>query len=179
MALSNDAARAERYRKLFKLFDAHHDGAIDAQDFATIEERVAAFLPGAKPAPDEVAFAARLRLTQFRKADSDKDRKVTEEEWLAHCERAFVGAKALDAEGETFARAFFRTLDVNRDNAIDFGDFAYAHLAHGLNPTVEQLHAGFRALDANNTGKVSLQEFMAAYTRYVTGDADAPELLVS
>jgi Ca2+-binding EF-hand superfamily protein len=178
MGTSHDSPRVGRQRALFGLFDVNRDGAIDEHDFAAIEARSASYLPGAALPPEEVTHAARLRMSQFRKADADRDRKVTEAEWLDHCAKE-LGGDALGPEAQAFARAFFRTLDVNRDNAIDLGDYAYAHLAHGLNPTAEALLAGFRALDANGTGKVSLAEFLDAYARYVASDAaDVPALLV-
>ncbi len=179
MSHAAQSPRAARHRTLFSYFDVSRDGVVDEQDFATIEERAAAFTPAGAPPREEIVHAARMRLAWFRKADADRDRKVTLDEWMAHCAKELSGA-SLSEEAEAFARAFFRTLDIDRDTVIDFGDWAYAHLAHGLNPSAEQLLAGFRALDANRSGKINLPEFLAAYTRFASSDAaDAPGLLVT
>ena len=179
MTTPSDSPRVARHKALFVLFDLNRDGALDVSDFATIEERCARFQPGAAPGFEEIAYAARLRLTQFRKADVNADQRVTEAEWLAWCAKEYQGT-ALSAEGEAFARNLFRTLDVNRDNALDLGDYAYAHLAHGLDPSVSKLEAAFSALDANHSGKVSLAEFLKVFARYVASDeGDVPALLVA
>ena len=168
---AGSASRAARQQTLFSYFDVNRDGVIDVSDFVAITQRASSFLPvGAAPS-EEVLHAARVRFSWFRKADSDADRRVTAEEWMAHCAKEFAG-NGLSDEAEAFARAFFRTLDIDQDAAIDFGDYAYAHLAYGRDPTVEALYAGFRALDANGSGKVTLPEFLTAYERFVASDAE-------
>lgn len=178
--MSHDAnsPRAARHRALFSYFDVTRDGVLDVDDFVAITQRASSFLPAGAPPSEEVLHAAKVRLAWFRKADVDGDLRVTEDEWMAHCAKEFAGT-SLSPEAEAFARAFFRALDADQDASIDFGDYAYAHLAHGRNPTAEALLAGFRALDANKSGRVSVAEFLAAYTRFVASDdPDAPGFLV-
>lgn len=178
MSNAGSSPRAARHRKLFSYFDVTRDGVLDADDFVAITLRAASFIPAGVPPKEEVIHAAKLRLSWFRAADKDDDRRVTEDEWMALCEKELSG-DALSPAAETFARAFFRALDINQDAAIDFGDYVYAHLAHGRNPTAEALLAGFRALDTNKSGKINLSEFLAAYTRCFVSDAeDAPAILV-
>lgn len=123
-----------RQQKLFSYFDVNRDGV---SDFVAIAPRAWLASPRGRAAlAEEVLHAARLRFSWLRKADSDADRRVTADEWRAHCAKEFSG-EGLSGEAEAFARAFFRTLDVDQDAAIDFGDYAHAHLAYGRNPTVE------------------------------------------
>ncbi len=103
MSNAGSGPRAARQQTLFSYFDVNHDGVIDVSDFVAITQRASSFLPVGAPPAEEVLHAARLRFSWFRKADTDADRRVSADEWMAHCAKEFAG-EGLSGEAEAFAR---------------------------------------------------------------------------
>lgn len=166
-------ARQTRFKRIFALYDANHDGHIDESDWVIIYERLAAMRKGPGPSREQLVQAARVRFQSMREADADGDGRITEEEFLAHAARSHTGP-ALSPSALELAHATFRAWDADGDGVINLADSVRAHVAFGLDPRVSEVIATFNRFDLDGDGVIQQGEFLEAYATVLLSDAEVP-----
>lgn len=168
------AARRTRLRQIFALYDVNHDGYIDENDFVIIHQRLAAARGVPAPAREHLVQAARQRFHAMAEADTDRDGRINEDEFLVHAARTHTGP-TLSAPSLELAQATFRAWDADGDGVLNLADSIHAHMAFGLNPRIADLVATFKRFDLDGDGKIQQSEFVEAYTAELVSDSpDVP-----
>lgn len=88
----------------------------------------------------------------FDKFDSNKDGKISQEEYKAVL-------RALAKEGiRTEVEKIFQVADLDGDGFINFKEFVEVHKGEGVKTT--DIHSAFRAFDLNGDGKINAEELV-------------------
>ncbi|AJE81493.1 MULTISPECIES: EF-hand domain-containing protein [Streptomyces] len=124
------AEATQRVRLVFSLLDADGNGVLEAQDFTSMGERVAAAVPGADGeamARLRTAFA-RYWTTLVTELDADADGRVSFEEYTA----CVLSPERFDATVTEFAWALAELGDQDGDGLVERGPFAALMAAIGF-----------------------------------------------
>ncbi|KIZ17009.1 EF-hand domain-containing protein [Streptomyces natalensis] len=161
----------------FGHIDADGNGSLDREDLFTLGARLLAAFGEAATSPkgtrlmdgmvtfwDAVASAA----------DADGDGRLTPEEYRTGMKGAFI------TSGEGFSQAFrpmlegvCGLLDTNGDGEVDEKEFQVWQEVFRTAP--QDRAAAFQALDADGSGKLSVDELLDAMHQYYTStDPNAP-----
>ena len=164
--------RQRKFARLFDLYDANHDGDIDAADYARMGEGIAT---GTGCAPGSAEYE-QLRANyleyweQLRQAaDADQDGKVTRQEFLAYYE-------TLPTMQETvagIAQTMLQLTDRDRDGKISRAEFAANLQAIGVDaPAAAE---AFGHLDRDGNGFIDNSELLQNVEDFFFGeDPNAP-----
>lgn len=91
----------------------------------------------------------------FDQFDQNGDGNITKEE----CIIALKINKLDPEEAERMAEEIIKASDDNNDKMIQYNEFKNAMARHGLSQDEYRMHAIFSALDTNNDGFISIEEF--------------------
>ncbi len=149
-----------KFKSLFRLFDKNGNGTIDQTDFEQIFSDMVTDGDEAKLKHAATA-AKRWWLSLKLYGDKDKDKTVTQEEFLAW------------AAGAMKSRAFARWVDAlfdaiaNGDNLVTAAEFQGFADALGFG---EQADAIYFVMDVNDDGAIDRKEFTVRMEEFFTGD---------
>ncbi|CAG4982075.1 unnamed protein product [Colias eurytheme] len=169
--------RKKKLLFVFKtIFDADESGEVEKQDFDLFLERISKLL-GWKES-DVVYQVAQESLAKIWKgiscgADTDKDGKVTADEWLAMWDLpASVCRSCFNEWQKLFCKVFFYIQDKSSDGAVDCQEFVDVHAAIGL--PKEEASEAFNKLSQGKSG-VSWEDYQQLFKEFfIADDVNAP-----
>ena len=160
---------------VFSVLDTNRDGVVSAEDFEQLGARVCAQfsipLDGATGRALLEAYEAwwsQLR----RDFDGDDDGRVTVEEFHTAYQRGDP-KRFFDEQLGRIAKLVAETVDTDKDGFI--GEEEYLRLLAVTTVDQQALVAGFRDLDTDGDGRISVAEFQAGVQRLMlSADPNAP-----
>ena len=152
--------QTRKLTRYFQVYDIDDDGRIEPSDFERIVENVR-LLHGEEDAADGLHGAyQRLWGRISEAADSDGDRAVDLDEWLAYWQIALEDDARYESEVEALTDRLFNVFDLDEDGAIGSAEFADFYGIFGL--PVDLAHSVFVELDGDGDGRVTRQELLSA-----------------
>jgi len=158
---------------LFKLVDANQDDRIDNSDLEVLVERLGEMATD----PDRLAeVSAKYRVMyagMMEMADTNRDGKVTLEEFLAFEDKMLGDREMYDQMAGAITDLYGELLDRNGDGKNDVDD--YRAFLKTLRVDTSQADDIFKALDKNGDGQLTraeLQETLLEF--YLSNDTGAP-----
>jgi Ca2+-binding EF-hand superfamily protein len=168
--------RQRKFAKLFDLYDANHDGYIDAADYARMGEGIAT---GSGCAPGSADYEQmRANYLEYweqlrQAADADQDGKVTPEEFMAFYE-------TLPTMRETvagIAQTMLQLTDRDGDGKIARAEFAVSLQAISVDAPAAA--GAFAHLDRDGDGFIDNDELLQNVEEFFFGeDPNAPGTLL-
>jgi juvenile hormone diol kinase len=159
---------------LFKFYDSDGNGFIEAEDFDIIHARfcqVAGWEEGSAPYDKfKTGLANRWKKIQAH-ADTNRDNRVSLEEWLSYVDEMLQSDEAYEAEVKGIGTMSFQAFDRDMNGKIDLDEYRGWHRAHGLDEAMaEEL---FGELDLNHDGSISTEEHMNLVRQFFKSDNPA------
>ncbi|MFJ1564125.1 EF-hand domain-containing protein [Streptomyces erythrochromogenes] len=175
-ALSGTPLLHHKIDVCFGHLDADGSGQVDREDLLTLGSRLLAKFD--EPATSPKGTALMDGMTRFwdalaEAADVDADGRLTAEEYRAGMTGAFVAsAGGFDASLRPLVQAVCTLLDTDEDGEVDEREFQAWQQVFGTAP--EHRAAAFKHLDTDGSGKLSVDELLAAMRQYyISPDAAA------
>lgn len=178
----------QRFTALFKIFDTTGDGNIKEEDFAKafapISDALASYDTVAAEKFNSSLRRCYLSLKVF--ADTDKDKAVSQEEWLAWANGFAADLKennAITKNYHHFTDAIFTSIspelndesgesELNR-REITSKEYAEWFSLMNLNGSASEI---FASMDTNGKDSITKDEFEAALMAFFSGDENAPQV---
>jgi Ca2+-binding EF-hand superfamily protein len=163
--------KRRKFTNYFKLLDHDHDGALEREDFESIA-RSAAVLRGI--AIDSPAFEAMETVIMLTWAhtqeftDSDRDGKVTVEEWLQTLEATIASEEQYAVYVTPFAVGLFDLLDADSDGAV--GAREYRAFLECFGSSGDGAEENFKRLDTNGDGALTKDEALQLVREFHMSD---------
>lgn len=152
-----------KMKTYFTRIDFDHDGALTKSDFEGMANR---FIEQAKFEGDKAADMTKTLLAIWTEISSHSGNadKVSQDAFLE-------GAKKLVGTPDHFKGPlphFFHAVDLDKDGNISGDEYKEFFRILGLDVTLAE--ASFKAIDTNNDGMLSLDEFTTAGIEFFTTD---------
>lgn len=169
-----DDIQLARYDRVFRAYagDADH---LTRDGFTRHTRRLAEIRGESPDSPPVQAFDEELgniwdQLAAV--ADTDRDGRISLDEWRAAGEGVTAALREADAAGATspldvWVNLLFRVIDANGDGRISMQEYADWLEALGLLEGTD-LETAFAGFDLNHDGTLSEDEFRATYHQYWT-----------
>lgn len=160
--------------KLFSMYDADHTGYLVAKDFENIAKRLAVLRGWGGRSPRYVGLLTQLTnnwKSLKGEADTDGDRKIDLNEWLAYYDGVLNDEKRYQKRILTLINLVFEAFDENGDGVISEPEWAGVLKVFNVSP----IYAGmvFKAIDANADGVLNKQEFLALLNDFFYSEEEA------
>ncbi|MBZ6131579.1 MULTISPECIES: EF-hand domain-containing protein [Streptomyces] len=160
----------------FRHFDTDDNGSIDREDLLTLGAQLLSKFGEPVTSPKGVALMDGM--TRFwdalvAAADQDGDQRLSLDEYRACMTGAFVEApEGFDTSFRPLAEAVCALLDTDGDGQVDEREFQAWQEVFRTAP--EHRAEAFRKLDTDGSGKLTVDELLAAVREYyLSPDADA------
>ncbi|MEQ9359427.1 MAG: MFS transporter [Coleofasciculus chthonoplastes F2-STO-03] len=161
MAVNNQ--RQRKLKRLFTLLDYDKNGFIERADFEQVVNTIAE-IQGLNLGSSEywlvhsywIGLGERLQTLM----DTDKDGKITAEEWLE-----YMGRK-LDHD---FVDTFFQMIDTDSNGQIVIHELKMFYQAYKIG-TIQDAKVAFDSLDLNQDGHISLEEMKQIFEQFMYND---------
>lgn len=176
----------DRFTALFNIFDTTGDGNIKEEDFAKafapISDALASYNAEAAEKFNKSLRRCYLSLKVF--ADTDKDKAVNQEEWLAWANGFAADLKennTITKNYHHFTDAIFTSISPELDEndgelnrrEITSKEYAEWFSLMNLNGSASEI---FTAMDTNGKDSITKDEFEAALMAFFSGDENAPQV---
>lgn len=152
-----------KFSAVFNSFDADNNGAIDFDDFVRVTETLCEMRGAARGSASYNAllqcFASAWEALQ-EVADTNRDNRVTKEEWMAFYGRVADDPDQFDHTMLRVGNGTFYLLDTDHDGAISLDEYRDFCTVYRLDTTSESLEAIFARLDRDSDGLITRQEFL-------------------
>lgn len=165
-------------RKLDKAFshlDADGSGFVEEKDLTALGVRLLANFGTAHDEVKAIRIADGFGTFWDELAsalDTDRDRKLTPQEWRHGMSTAFIHGDAFDRSFRPGALAVIELADTDGDGVVSRDEFATMQRAFGT--PAGEIDLAFDRLDTDGDGKLSVEELMeGARQFYVGADEDA------
>ncbi|MET9294880.1 EF-hand domain-containing protein [Streptomyces sp. NPDC003077] len=166
---------AQKSDQWFDLADINNNGYIEASDLQQLAERVLTHFGHSKDSREwerlHSAYAKSWEIVN-ELTDTDKDGRVSREEWRTYMAR---NAKPATADGllRPITDAEFAVADTNHDGYLSPDEYAELLRAFGL--STRDARVGAKSIDTDNDGRISPEEYFVACRDLFSGaPADAP-----
>jgi len=165
-----------KFDRLFDILDVTGDGYLTQEDFDAIVHQVVSAPHGSPEGPR--AQALRDAATRFwtgigEHAEVDEVGRVSREAFRAALDEAFLRVGRFDELLDPAAEAWFALYDTDEDGRVSHREYELFH--QSLGRPAAGVDAGFRTIDVDGDGYLTLDEFRAIVHQYYTSDdPDAP-----
>ncbi|HKW03355.1 MAG TPA: EF-hand domain-containing protein [Vicinamibacterales bacterium] len=161
---------------LFKLHDLDHDGILTRTDFEQYADRLAG-ARGFRSGTAEHSTLLASFITMWdglgSKADTNRDKQVTLDEWLAYYDTLVHQPAMYEQVGAPIAKSVFGLLDANGDGVVTPDDYALLFGAGSADP--QQAAAAFKRIDIDADGRVTPAELSRLLGEFFTSqNPEAP-----
>lgn len=161
--LNSLLSQAAGLKRLFTLLDYDKNGFIERADFEQVVNTIAE-IQGLNLGSSEywlvhsywIGLGERLQTLM----DTDKDGKITAEEWLE-----YMGRK-LDHD---FVDTFFQMIDTDSNGQIVIHELKMLYQAYKIG-TIQDAKVAFDSLDLNQDGHISLEEMKQIFEQFMYND---------
>ncbi|WP_171064183.1 EF-hand domain-containing protein [Actinomadura soli] len=158
---------AFRYGRTFDLFDANHNGVIEADDLAALASGVV--LAGKIPAESVKSQALHAAYQRFwdvvtHYADIDSDGGVTREEFIDALAGGMSAGPLFTESIADAVAAEFAVIDTDDDGRIDLAELQTFLENVGLDP--EEARQAAADMDTDGDGTISREEYQRAWLNY-------------
>ena len=163
--------RRDKLKHLFDILDLNHNGYIERTDLQTFVDKMA---DARYYLPDSQAYQALQRIYDrlwshiAAEVDTNRDYRLTREEWLGYVEGFSSESTFHEAFVGPLERMFVSLLDINGDDRIELGDFLVLGRACGIDQDAVQRM--FELLDENQDGEITPAEVGHALDVFFLGD---------
>lgn len=160
--------QTRKLTRYFQVYDINDDGRIEASDFERIVENVR-LLHGEEDRIDGLHQAYRgLWHRISESADSDGDKGIDLDEWLAYWQLALEDDGRYEREVEALTDRLISVFDLDDDGSIGSSEFADFYGIFGL--PVHLAETVFVELDGDSDGRVTRDELRAASQAFFRSD---------
>lgn len=147
-------------------FDINQDGSIEKDDFDLAIENIAkcrGYNKGGPRYTDTETSFLKIWENLRAKADTNKDNKVSRDEWIA------LWSDAASEEWKTLYRDFmFRLQDANADGTIDSEEFVIVTSTFGV--PVDEAKKSFLTISKNQTQEITPAVYGQLWGEFFTSD---------
>jgi len=160
----------KKFKTYFKRMDYDKDGVITRKDFEGMAER---FIQAGKLKDARAKqLTASLEATwdKYLKDLSNKD-QITEADFVTNLKKVAADSSHHEALLGPLP-LFFECIDTNGDKLIDGGEYAVFFEILGIENAKALAEPSFRAIDTNNDGFLSIDEFKEAGKEFFTNLTD-------
>jgi Ca2+-binding EF-hand superfamily protein len=168
--------REAKFDRLFAIFDAGGDGYITQDDFDGLVDRVVSVDHGASNGARAQALrdaADRFWSGVKEHLEVDSSGRISREAFRAGLEEAFLRAGRFEELIRPAAEAWFDLYDADGDGRVSYREYELLQLT--ARRPAGDVKAGFRAIDVNADGYLTLEEFSGLlHDYYHSDDGDAP-----
>ncbi len=165
-----------KFTRAFQLTDANQDGILERTDFETVGKGLAQAQGLAAGSAQEAEFLARYMGTLdelLQHADTDRDGRITLDEYLGWYDHQVQARETLDRRIETIAAETIRRSDQDGDGQLTVDD--YKRTTRRWQLSEREVEAIFQRMDSNGDGYISHEEMLQAVREfYYSDDPDAP-----
>ena len=161
----------QKFTKLFTTYDSDNCGQINLSDFAKIVEKVAEVRGLKANSPQSTALLEKYSYFWMRlqsKIDTDRDRKVSLEEWLNYYHGILHDEDRYESEINVVVNMIFDVFDTDGQGTIcikEWIDFMSVHHIHRI--YAEQ---SFAKIDINQDGFICKNEFLNVFRDFHYSD---------
>ncbi|MFF8227395.1 EF-hand domain-containing protein [Streptomyces caelestis] len=176
--MSNKTAQAERLRQRFALYDTDGDGRIERGDLEAEARRIVEAFGEPENSPKAQALLqAYPHMWDYmtQQAGLDAGQSLTFEQFveIADTQMLSQGAIGFSTMLRPSIRAMVDLCDVDGDGEVDQQEFRKWLGAIGSDIDADE---AFRKVDTDGSGRLSVDELVAAVGKYHAGELDAPLL---
>lgn len=174
-----NAIQSARMRRMFRAYDANRDEFLTLEDFTAHAYTLAATRGDAVDPTGLVALLTGFWGALAEAADSDRDGRVSVDEFMAFAGRLSADLQQAADAGAPWPLAgwidaLYQIIDADGDGRIDASEYARWIGALGLADDTDT-SAAFRGFDKNADGYLSREEFALANQQFwLSRDASAP-----
>jgi juvenile hormone diol kinase len=171
-----NATQQKTLPRLFKMYDADRNGYIEMRDFERLLDSVTSvrnWKPGSEGYDSlKKRLTARYEhMQQF--ADTNRDGRISQAEWLAYIDSVINDPKAYEAELGGVAGFVFGLFDRDNDGKLTLDEYKQWFRAHGLNE--QDASRMFDRLNLSHDGHISKDQFSKLIDEFFMGqNPDAP-----
>ncbi|NEP49144.1 MAG: hypothetical protein F6K65_10085 [Moorea sp. SIO3C2] len=116
----------QKFPRLFEMYDADNNGFIEQADFERFLETYSQLRSWEPGSPNYNSFQSKLmsRWDSMQKfADTNRDNRISLEEWLVYIENILNDQDAYEAEIKGIAGFVFSVFDTNGDEQLDLEEY--------------------------------------------------------
>jgi len=156
---------ARKYASYVSRAGQDNDGVVTADQFNAIADRCIALTDGDPAKAQQIRATVQEAWNQIFQEYAEKQPLsiAAYAEAMKNCDPTIVINMT-----NAFSAMFFDLIDTNKDSFIGKDEFAVFYHLRGLDP--QGAPDAFNAIDANQDGKLSREEFNAAYVDFITND---------
>jgi juvenile hormone diol kinase len=161
---------------LFDIYDANHDGVLEASDFARVATNLANEIGAGDDAQERATLQAQYRVAWdliSGLAERTGDNQLQLTEWTTAFDRVLGSEQHFEAIVLMMSNLVFDTFDLDRNELVDEAEyerFVRAYQTPNASPSV-----AFRRLDRDGDGRMTRDDAITGIREYFTSnDPEAP-----
>ncbi len=157
--------------KLFCMYDGDRDGFLVRKDFEKVAAKLCTVKNLGSRSPKFMMLQERL-VTAWKnlrkKADSNSDKKISLDEWLAYHDDVLSDRATYTQEVQSVMELIFDVFDTDGDGTICQQEWAELFQVYNIHPAYAP--STFQQLDANQDGCLSKSEVLTLIDEFFCGD---------